>query len=108
MPRSSESEVLVPGMPSTTSTLPFLPISLTSQSPIFLPVDDEVGRRIHRIGRRHVADHRERRHALVIGVFDGLVEGGRVRAADDQRVDAAIDELAHLLDLHGILRGWTA
>ena len=62
-----------------------------------------VVRRIDRIGRGQVAGEGEDRHALVIGVFHRLVERGRVGAADDDGIDALVDELAHLLDLHRVL-----
>ena len=64
----------------------------------------EVGRRIDRIGRGQVARRRKDRNALVVRHLDRLVQGGRVRAADDDRVDALIDELAHLLDLRRVFQ----
>ena len=68
-----------------------------------LAADHEIGRRVHRIGRRQIADSGEHRNAAVVGVFDGLVERGRIGAADDDRVDALVDELPHLLNLRGVV-----
>ena len=41
---------------------------------------------------------------MIMGVIDGLVQRGGVGAADDDRIDAAVDQLAHLLDLVESLR----
>ena len=63
-----------------------------------------VHRRVHRVRRSQVTGEREGGNALVIGIFHGLVQRSRVRAAHDDGVYALVHQLAHLLNLRRIFQ----
>ena len=104
MPRFCESEDDAPGNTLDYEDVALLTDLLGHPAANVIPGELVVDRRTDGVRRCQIAREGKRRDALVIGIFHGLVQRRGIRATDDDRIDALVDQLPHLLDLRGILQ----